>query len=600
MALLAKEYWAISWSTSLLILPFLLLTPFFSKRYGARWQYIAWLCLVCHLLVPFVPVLPLAQAPIDLMPAQTVVTPFPASQALISTTGTVLEKSVIPSASPILWGEILPLLWILGVAVFLSYQLGVYLIFRRRIKRMSRPAPAETLRICQEMRNTMGIKREIGVKISAEASGPLLFGLLHPVILLPEMALGPEKLHFVFKHELLHYRRGDLWWKLLLLLANALHWYNPLSYLAVRRAGQACELSCDQLVVQGKDRLYRQAYGETVLSLIRRVCHRQAPLSTYLFNGKKSLQERLRGMLDMRPKKTGTSLLVLLVAISIFLTACVSPQNETGQGTAAATGELPAWCQPMTDFEAMAEAKTLYVGDPSAVGNVLSFSPLKEYNYTGMSLQTDTEPYGITLNYIIAQPNLYSPEEITEMAYLTAMNCFVLIDNVGTVTINVENYYTEDGKIEPLHRRDGYTFNRVSFNGDYKRDVREFAAAPSLWRQAVENYINNGIKTNWNTWKQDQKALEQLQKEVDNGHMPGLLDPQQAARQFVDQLDMLKSSIVSPVSGMEVVADEAEYKIYSYIRENGSVTQVFLTQPVTQGETGIWQVLYYRDLVSNS
>ncbi len=235
----------------------------------------------------------------------------------------------------------------------------------------------------------------------------------------------------------------------------------------------------------------------------------------------------------------------------------------------------------------MAAAKTPYVGNNSAVGKVLSFSPLKAYNYTGMSLQTVTEPYGITLNYIIAQPNLFTQEEITAMAYLTAMNCFVLIDNVGTVDINVENYYTENDKIEPLHRRDSYAFDRTCFDADYRRDVRQFADDLALWRQAVQNYIKNGIKAAWNTWRQDQTELAELQKAADNGHMPGLLDPAQVGRQFVDQLDMLKSSIVSPVSRMEIISDESDTKIYSYIRENGSATQVMLTQPVQKDEAGI-------------
>ncbi len=608
MAALAKEYWLISLTTSLVIVFLLALTPLWGKRYGARWQYAAWLFIACRLLVPYVPRLPYFLLPgtaATLPPAAAVVNPLPAAMDHVisaASAATVMQTGTAPVTGGMDAAGMLGLLWLLGAAVFLLYQVAVSFVFHRQVKKTARPVAAKTREICLKLQKELGIAKNIEIKTVSWVSGPLLFGLFRPTILLPEENINPSLLHFVFKHELCHYRHGDLWWKLLLLLANALHWYNPLVYLAVCRAGQACELSCDQSVVRGKDRSYRQAYGQTVLSLIRRSCHCQAPVSTYFFNGKRSLEERLRGMLDMGNKKTGVLFLTFLLLTAVILTACVVPGKDNAQeiSDTGGDGDLPAWCTPMSDFSAMAAAKTPYVGNASAVGKVLSFSPLKSYNYTGMSLQTVAEPYGITLNYIIAQPNLFTQEEIAAMAYLTAMNCFVLIDNVGTVVISVENYYTEDDKIEPLHRRDSYAYDRACFDADYGRDVREFADDPTLWRQAVKSYIKNGIKPPWNTWRQDQAELAELQKEVDNGHKPGLLDPAQVGRQFVDQLDMLKSSIVSPISRMEVISDTSDAKIYSYIRENGTATQVLLTQPVQKGEAGIWQVLYYRELKLDS
>ena len=51
----------------------------------------------------------------------------------------------------------------------------------------------------------------------------MIVGAVRPVLLLPEMEWTPQQLLMVFRHELVHYRRHDIWYKMVLLLANAVH-----------------------------------------------------------------------------------------------------------------------------------------------------------------------------------------------------------------------------------------------------------------------------------------------------------------------------------------------------------------------------------------
>ena len=82
---------------------------------------------------------------------------------------------------------------------------------------------------------------------------------------LPDEALSEQEALFVFRHELTHLKRGDLWLKLLLTAARAVHWFNPLVYLMARFAQEDIELACDDAVVRGMDGAQRRAYGETIL-----------------------------------------------------------------------------------------------------------------------------------------------------------------------------------------------------------------------------------------------------------------------------------------------------------------------------------------------
>ena len=65
-------------------------------------------------------------------------------------------------------------------------------------------------------------------------------------------------------------RRRDLWYKLALLTANALHWFNPLVWLLRREAERDLELTCDDAVVAGRDEGERRAYSEALLGSIHR------------------------------------------------------------------------------------------------------------------------------------------------------------------------------------------------------------------------------------------------------------------------------------------------------------------------------------------
>ena len=88
----------------------------------------------------------------------------------------------------------------------------------------------------------------------------MTLGLLRPVIVLPPEV--PEAdLPLILRHELCHIRRRDLWYKGVMLLANAVHWFNPLVWRMAGQAGRDLELYCDEAVVEGQDSGFRRRYG---------------------------------------------------------------------------------------------------------------------------------------------------------------------------------------------------------------------------------------------------------------------------------------------------------------------------------------------------
>ncbi|MFR1151232.1 MAG: M56 family metallopeptidase, partial [Butyricicoccus sp.] len=179
--------------------------------------------------------------------------------------------------------DILLTLWLAGVITCVLWQgIGYYRLIRS-LKGTSRSVERADLHtILQEQCADLVIDREIPLRVSSAADCPMLAGFIHPTLYLPDERISRTDAAFIFRHELTHYKHGDLWLKLLLLAARCLHWFNPLVHLIARFAQEDIEAACDDAVVRGHDGAYRRAYGETILrSAIAQAQKRKALVSCF-------------------------------------------------------------------------------------------------------------------------------------------------------------------------------------------------------------------------------------------------------------------------------------------------------------------------------
>ena len=94
-------------------------------------------------------------------------------------------------------------------------------------------------------------------RVCPAVGAPLVTGFVNPALLLPRETVSDG----VLQHELIHTRRRDLWYKLLLLLSRSLHWFNPLVHWMAAAASRDLERSCDEAAVAGRDAAFRAVYG---------------------------------------------------------------------------------------------------------------------------------------------------------------------------------------------------------------------------------------------------------------------------------------------------------------------------------------------------
>ena len=388
----------ITMAVSLLILLLLALTPLLRRQYTAKWRYWAWLALALRLLIPLN--LSLPQAPVQVNISNKTVFSAPATQPQHPTVPQAPIHTGTPAPQPADWAkgssitimEVLAAVWLAGTILFLLWQTLSYLHFLRQVHRWKRPVKDEqVLQLAQKVRREEGIRREIPVFVCSRISSPMVIGLFRPTLFLPQEDYGQRALYFIVKHEMGHIRRRDIWYKLVLMLANALHWFNPLVWLMSRQAGRDVEFVCDDEVIRGLDLEGKGFYGDTILEIVRK--GEKAPVfSTYFSGGVRSIRDRLRNLFDQKNKRKGAlalGLMVLLVGAAGLFAAC-SPSDRgeetvlqearrlleeapavlnwyNGSGAKAdfdnaplegnTPGELYNWYYPVTEFTSIAQMR---------------------------------------------------------------------------------------------------------------------------------------------------------------------------------------------------------------------------------------------------
>ena len=274
------------------------------KRYAARWRCRAWgiLCLLMVLPIPVfslpIPVqtpsaliylqIPSGHTVPDRPPLETgerrpdlQVNGGQADGGTSHPTDRVPSQSSVQESEPV--GTFFPIptrllgLWLTGIAVLLVRHSVAHLRFCRWLRRWAVPVTdPETVLAFNTAGNRLRLHRRPALMRCPGLTSPMLCGLLRPLLLLPQEGPQGEALELTLDHELTHYRRRDVWRKALALLANAVHWFNPLMWWMVRRVEYDLELACDDAVLQNRGQAGRVVYGRTVLDTLEALTTRSS------------------------------------------------------------------------------------------------------------------------------------------------------------------------------------------------------------------------------------------------------------------------------------------------------------------------------------
>lgn len=467
---------------SLAILAMLVLKPLWRERYRAKTRCWLWLAMAAFLLLPID--FSVKNAPVQAAPPKDytlfVGTDKTAIQSTDNLFGDMAEKSgqspaavrdtiiqrpvtnpeqkmtrYIPVTTILFYG------YLAGAAAFLLYQGLSYAHFRRTVRRWKRDVSRADY--AAMLSNTA---RDLGVSapemIVCEAiSTPAVTGLLRPRLLLPHERYDVQELRYILRHELCHLKRRDMLLKLVLLAANAMHWFNPVVYLMLRQADEDIELACDSAATDGLELPERAAYSRTLLAAVQSSV-RALPATTCFGGTVERLKRRITNVLGAQ-KKRGLGIAALVLALTLTAGCAVSwgeraqknddPFADKSYTVDTLLYEAPGFTDGFTDGAyptfrtATNPAGEKYVTMFNDLGYALIYGPMEEYKLEKQSFYAlfgntrDASPVDDLMQHNKSAWTGYCEEAKDSQPY----QAYLLEQEDGTIYLGLSADYAEDG-----------------------------------------------------------------------------------------------------------------------------------------------------------
>ena len=292
-------------SASWLVLAVLALR--FALKKSPKWISVAlWALVAVRLICPVSIESALSLIPSrETIPETIIYAQSPAIDSGVDVIDRVVNDSVMESLMPMPGASVNPIqihlflqeiVWCLGMGVMLLWALISYLRLKKKV--------AASIDVGNR------------VYICDYIHTPFILGMINPRIYLPS-DLEADSASYVLAHERSHIARKDHWWKPFGYLLLAVHWFNPVLWLAYILLCRDIELACDEKVIRDMDAPRKKAYSEALLNCsVNRRMIAACPLAF----GEVGVKERVKTVLNY--KKPAFWIIVFAVAVLIFTAVC--------------------------------------------------------------------------------------------------------------------------------------------------------------------------------------------------------------------------------------------------------------------------------------
>ena len=346
----------------LLILVILTLQALLPRTFSPKLRYAAWIVILIGLIIPFRPMIGNGLIILDVQYVSIVESGVQTNEArnMASAPPTIseLEQSIttyepvtqsmrqalsITYVLVITWGGV-------ALAIFI-YHILRYIGYNKLIRRWGIVIKDEkTLSILQSIQIEKKISnKNITLKKCDFISTSMIIGFIKPIILLPDKMFGTDELELIFRHELIHYKRGDLLIKLMSLVAVSLNWFNPAVYMMSVAMQNDCEASCDEAVIADVGGSSKQFYAEIIIDMIGSKRTGGTALSTCFYGSKKGIKKRMEAIMSStgNVNRIAFSALAILVMVIIMTGSIIVFGNPSSQQESL----VPTTQQPTNNYE---------------------------------------------------------------------------------------------------------------------------------------------------------------------------------------------------------------------------------------------------------
>ena len=349
--------WLVSTSfiASMAVCIILIVKGFFKHRLSARWHYFIWFLFVARLALPDIFISPVsllniyrflrasAGKPVDMNTLQTPLNHTTLYKQILSP---LEDYTLSVSKGNIDWVmSALFYIWIMGVIYTLVY---IYVCNRRAVRIVKGSkwiCEKEPLKLLEECKKRLNIKKDLQLIQSHHIKSPALFGLLNPCIILPDSfhsTLSSRDLRYIFLHELVHYKNRDVLVNLIICLIEALHWFNPIIWYGFNRMRQDRELACDATVLEVLEEKEYYHYGTTIIKVLENTRRPSSAYSmTAISNNKDLMKKRISMIAVFRKESISSRITGFIVFILLAFVVLTNAESISYTDLSEAQAELP-------------------------------------------------------------------------------------------------------------------------------------------------------------------------------------------------------------------------------------------------------------------
>lgn len=241
---------------------------------------------------------------------------------LITTEGWVLITT--PKMDMILRGCFI--LWLIGMVGYVVMQLPMVLQFRE-IRRSHIYAKVKMTAVMDRLKKELGIHKNIVLYQGYTAVSPFICGFRRTEIYLPMRDLSEKELEIALRHELIHHKQRDTFWKPAFAIVNGLFWFNPLAWHVSRKMRRWAEASCDEACCSGG--LTAKEYFGIIMDMVESATWSPGAYSPLWAEGENELMWRVHCMDRNQGDKRRKSLVAITAAAVMMVGSCMSVYAAT-------------------------------------------------------------------------------------------------------------------------------------------------------------------------------------------------------------------------------------------------------------------------------
>ena len=264
----------------------------FMKNMPKKYLYFIWGIVAVRLLCPFS--IESSLSIFNIIPIEESVE---AIKELPSPAVAVPVNEGISPSNGISFTDFLPAVWLFVAAVFILLVVFKYIRCKRELRTASKIGP--------------------GLYVGSMVDSPFVIGMVKPSIYLPAGLTEHEKEYLVM-HEKMHIRRKDTWFKALAILILAVHWFNPLVWIAYRLFCRDMEMSCDEEVIAEMGDKIKKDYSRSLVTFAMKNNRPKFIVLPIAFNntkqGGKEVKMRIKNILEY---KGATKIITVTAALAV-------------------------------------------------------------------------------------------------------------------------------------------------------------------------------------------------------------------------------------------------------------------------------------------